>query len=188
VNFRIWLQETGDLNSYGIDDQDNGKFSRYRPPKEPLKKTRMNKKIEKLFKGESKDLKDSGAGCIFTDGENILMLLRSSDSEEPHKWGIPIGHAKDGESPMRTATRETKEEIGVNLNSLNLKKIGVSLERGGKWTVFIFKVNKKFSCKLNHEHDDYKWIKIKDLKNYSLHPLFKKRMGKYISIIEKSDY
>lgn len=51
MNFRQWL-ETGDLNAYGVDDQNDGKVSYYRPLKEPRKKTRKGEKIEKLFKGK----------------------------------------------------------------------------------------------------------------------------------------
>ena len=185
MNFRLWLQETGDLNAYGIDDQESGKVSKYRPLKEPRKKTKLGKKVEKLFKGEAKDLQDRGAGCVFTDGECILLLLRSADSKNPRTWGIPAGHAREGETPMRTAFRETKEEIGVDPRSLSLKQLGQSSERNGRWVVFVFQVNKQFSCKLNNEHTDSKWVPIDDLLSYPLHPLFKRNMRLYLSMMGK---
>lgn len=183
MNFRAWLQETGDLNAYGIDDQESGKDSKYHPLKEPRKKTKLGKKIEKLFKGEAKDLKDRGAGCVFTDGEHILLLLRSTDSKSPRTWGIPAGHAREGETPIQTAFRETREEIGVDPKSLSLKRLGQSNERNGRWIVFVFRVPKQFPCHLNREHTDYEWVHINDLTQYPLHPLFKRNMSLYLRMI-----
>lgn len=185
MNFKQWLIEGGDLNGFFRDDQPHGKVSYYRPPKKPYWKSRLSKKIDKLFKGKSEavDLANRGAGCIFTDGESILLLKRSKNTSNPGTWGCAGGHAEEGETPLQTAHRETKEEVGVNLNSLNYKKLGQSNEKNNRWIFFIYQVPKQFRCKLSDEHTAYKWIPIKELAKHNLHPLFKKNLPKYLSII-----
>jgi ADP-ribose pyrophosphatase YjhB (NUDIX family) len=131
----------------------------------------------------TQDIADRGAGCVFTDGQRILLLLRSQGTKNPNTWGIPAGHAQEGETPLQTAHRETKEETGVDPSFLNKKKLGESNERQGRWVVFVYLVDKPFECKLNEEHSAYKWIEFDNLQRYPLHPLFKRNMTYYLSLI-----
>ncbi len=36
-----------------------------------------------------------GAGILFTDGKQILLLKRSEGSDNPGTWGLPGGGAKE---------------------------------------------------------------------------------------------
>lgn len=188
MSFREWLkfQETGDLNAYGVDDQDQGKLSVYRPPKG--RKSKKTRKVDKLFKGEAdenEDVESRGAGCLFTDGNSILLLLRSTIGKNPDTWGLPAGHAKQGESPLETANRECKEEIGVDPNDVGATRIASFPERQGRWTIFMYRVERPFKCTLNQEHTQYEWVPIDDLFQRNLHPIFARNASVYLRKIRQ---
>lgn len=57
------------------------------------------------------------------DQTNLVVVLRPNDgglqallvADEKGRWSIPGGHAKDGESHAEAATREVKEETGLDV-------------------------------------------------------------------------
>jgi ADP-ribose pyrophosphatase YjhB (NUDIX family) len=55
----------------------------------------------------------ASAGVIIHDGAGRIMLVRPSYSDET--WEIPGGALDAGEDPWRTARREVKEELGLDL-------------------------------------------------------------------------
>lgn len=111
----------------------------------------------------------SGAGILFTDGHSILLLKRKKPSDNAGTWGIPGGGSKKGESPIATAWRETKEECGVEPQGYQIQKFH---EKDGRhnFHVFIYMVRKLFECEVSKEHSEAKWIPIKNLGEYKLHP------------------
>ena len=56
----------------------------------------------------------TSAGILFQryDDSRFLLALRSQDVTEPGLWGIPGGHAEQGESALDTAIIEATEELG----------------------------------------------------------------------------
>ena len=123
------------------------------------------------------------AGILYTDGEKVLLLKRSKIGGNPFTWDLAGGRAEKGESPFRNAKRESKEEIGVSLRGTRIdrfKEIG----ENKTYTVFIYKVDKKFKCTLSNEHVDYKWIKIDDLDKFKITPKLERNIKKYIKTIK----
>jgi len=112
-----------------------------------------------------KDIKYTGAGIIFiSQNKNTLLLQKPT-----LKWGFPGGHKNKNEQPSITATRETLEEIGVNINPLycNLY-IKTLLPNKEICFSFIIKIKNEFSPKLSFEHINYKWININKLLSVDL--------------------
>ena len=140
-------------------------------------KKKKKDKWDKLFMGES--VKDSTAGILFTTGDSILLLKRSPITGHPFTYGLPGGHVKNGETPLQTARRETKEEIGTIIGQCFHK------EHDNNWTCFFYKVAVPFHCYLDKEHLEYVWVPFYELKNYELHPKLKKVIIHYINIIEE---
>ena len=140
-------------------------------------KKKKKDKWDKLFMGEA--VKDHTAGILFTTGTCILLLKRKPPCGNPFTWGLPGGHAEEGETPLQTAIRETKEEIGKVAG----RRFDEQTE--GDWTCFFYKVAESFPCKLSSEHSEYAWIPFHKLKKYKLHPKFKKVAVKYIQVIEQ---
>jgi 8-oxo-dGTP pyrophosphatase MutT (NUDIX family) len=155
-----------------IADRGLHRQQNYRKPK--LKKKRD--KVDKLF-GESKECK--AAGIFFTDGNHVL-LLRRADKVLTGYWGLPGGHAEEGETPRQTAFREVEEETGRKPGGY---KFG-ELSKSDRWTCFFHRIDKRFPCELSDEHDAWEWIKFDELDDYKLHPMFKRAKSEYVKFVK----
>jgi ADP-ribose pyrophosphatase YjhB (NUDIX family) len=58
-----------------------------------------------------------GAAVLLLNQENQLLMIRRMDN---NCWGIPGGAMELGENIEDTAMRETKEEIGIEVENLEL--------------------------------------------------------------------
>ena len=181
MSFKNYVEDSGSASATLPDDPELNGLVRQQTTK--LKKPSINDKKrkkdkwDKLFMGEATG--NPTAGIFFTTGNKVLLLKRTVVCGNPFTWGLPGGHAKEGETPIETANREAKEEIGKVLG----KRFGEKTE--GNWTCFFYKVAEEFECDLNEEHSDYEWIPFHKLKKYKLHPKLKKVIKKYVNIVEK---
>lgn len=123
-----------------------------------------------------------GAGILFTDGKRAL-LLRRAERDGKGTWSVPGGRADSGESPLETAKRETKEEIG-EVRGTQFARFTLSNKKM-TFTTFLFAVDDRFECELSEEHDKSKWIKIDQLADYRLHDKFRDELPKYINAINE---
>jgi 8-oxo-dGTP pyrophosphatase MutT (NUDIX family) len=125
------------------------------------------------------------AGILFTDGKKMLLLKRSNNCDEPNTWGLPFGGGRKGESPIETAIRETKEEIGIK--TIPGKQItSVQRKIGGKrYTVFVYRVDKPFGVRLSKEHSGSKWASLGSIRGMNLHPQFRDSLDLYLRAIRK---
>ena len=130
------------------------------------------------FKEFLESKREPCSGIFFSDGKSVLLLKRAKGTPDAQTWGLPGGHAKGDETPIETANREVTEEIG----SVQGQRVGQ--QNDGYWTCFFYQVPKPFNVKLSGEHDNWKWIKFKDLSEYDLHPEFKKAAKRYIAYFE----
>jgi 8-oxo-dGTP pyrophosphatase MutT (NUDIX family) len=134
--------------------------------------------MEKLMKNTIK-----AAGILYTDGKKVLLLKRSKIGGNPFAWDLAGGRAEEGESAFQNAKRESKEEIGISLRGTRIDKFKET-GKNKAYTVFIYKVDKKFKCTLSDEHVDYKWIKIDDLDKFKITPKLEKNIKKYVKVIK----
>jgi 8-oxo-dGTP pyrophosphatase MutT (NUDIX family) len=125
---------------------------------------------------------DKGAGILYTDGKKILLLKRA-DGDHKGTWGQPGGMVEEGESNIDAAIRESKEECG----RVEGYRIAEFEEKDGlhRWTTYLYRIKKPFTCHLSHEHSAWKWFDIDKLKYVDLHPKFKENLGAYIRLIER---
>jgi len=61
------------------------------------------------------------AGILFIL-DNKALLAHSTNSRWWNSWMPPKGHVEDGESLQQTAARETREEIGWDIDPKHLKE------------------------------------------------------------------
>lgn len=120
----------------------------------------------------------SGAGIIFFDGINILLLKKSKGY-----WVFPGGKPIQGETPLQTAKRETKEEIGKVTGELK-EELTFSID-DRTFHSFIFLVDKPFKVELSKEHTDYTWLNFKKVKDMKLHKNVYKSINKVIKSLKK---
>lgn len=125
-------------------------------------------------------MRHRGAGILYTDGKEILLLFRSAEaSAHPNTWAPTGGRIEKGEDVLEAAKRESREEIGT-LQGKQIAKFNDA------FIMFIFKVTKPFDVRLNKEHTKYKWVKLDEVEGLKLHPNFKKEWPNYRQAIEKS--
>jgi 8-oxo-dGTP pyrophosphatase MutT (NUDIX family) len=108
----------------------------------------------------------TGAGIVFYDGERILLLKKPNK-----KWGFVGGKPIEEETPLETAKREAKEELGT-IHGTNKKELQFKI-RGSKYFTYIFKVSEPFhDITLSDEHIDYSWVKLENLEKMKISKIF----------------
>ena len=78
--------------------------------------------------------REKSCGCIIVDKDKVL-LIGAKDDEGEMFWSFPKGHQESGETDMETAIRETKEEIGLDVEIINPEPIvtGHYVNSGTVW-------------------------------------------------------
>ena len=124
-----------------------------------------------------------GAGIVFITPKKEILLLQ----KENGNWTFPGGHReKDEYSPLDTAERECREEIGLMpdgefVGKLKLTKAGENLPVYS----FFMMVKDSFMPTLSPEHKDYKWTDYRKLKEEKLTSVFKPYWKIYKKFISK---
>jgi len=142
--------------------------------------------FHRFGKGGTKVNNKQAAGILFTDGESVLLLKRSGDSDNGETWCLPGGGAKDGETKIGTAIRETKEETG--LESIPGRRFETLVSKDGRktFTTFLYRVQDQFDVKnLSDEHTDWKWVSFSEMKQTKLHPKLKDTLPRYLNSIRR---
>lgn len=107
------------------------------------------------------------AGVIIEDDKGqILVIHRKSNVPEGNTWGL-VGGKVNPEDIIRDLISKVNQEIGLDLNKCNLRKIKVFEWNVDKKIVFhLYKVivKKNPNINLNREgHSEYMWKKPKEL-------------------------
>jgi len=129
---------------------------------------------------------------IVVDQDKFLILRRSKTSRGAGFWNFPGGSIEEGESPEVAGARELKEEADLDVNSDNIKYVG---ELTTPRLRIFFYITNEFSgtVKINKESDEFKWIKIDELKDNlfvgggSINPELVKIIRSFISEETKVD-
>ncbi len=123
----------------------------------------MKQKIQKIV-----------VGAIIVDDNKILILKRSKDEEIlPNLWELPSGKVDFGESVEKSLIRETKEETGLDVRTIEpISTFDYIIENKDKikHTVQInFLVRKlEGKVKISNEHDDFYWLPEEKLEKYNI--------------------
>lgn len=128
-------------------------------------------------------LKYIGAGIIFLTPKSEILLLQ----KENKKWTFPGGHRQDKEfSPLDTAERECKEELGLMPAGKIIGKLKF-IRRNEELPIysFLMTVKNSFIPHLSNEHIDYKWINYKKVKPENLSCAFKNYWDIYKKFISR---
>jgi len=109
--------------------------------------------------------------CVTGEGIRFLVLRRAEAVIYAGQWRMIGGKVGDGESRAKAALRELKEETGCNAElfwtvpSIN-QFYDAASDTIHHIAVFAARLDRNASIRLNHEHEDYKWIRLQDVKNF----------------------
>lgn len=127
-------------------------------------------------------IKYLGAGIVFVTPKKEILLLQKDNG----KWTFPGGHREVDEfSPLDTAYRECREEIGLVPDGKLVGKLKLTKE-GEKQPVYSFfmVIKDSFMPTLSWEHKDYKWVDYKKVKPEKLTTVFKSYWDLYKKFIK----
>ena len=116
------------------------------------------------------------------DNEKLLILKRS-DKVKSMKglWSGISGVIEKNEVPLKRATIEIFEEVGITEGNITLIKSAEEMRvdspqyESQEWEIFPFLFQTKNpTIKLNWENSEFKWINAKELENYETVPSLQK--------------
>lgn len=73
---------------------------------------------------------EAGCGAAILDDQGRLLLIRRLRQPEAGAWGLPGGKIDFGEPARETARREIAEELGIEIEILNLACIAETIDAG----------------------------------------------------------
>ena len=130
----------------------------------------------------SKPLALSIKAVILDRAGRCLVLKRSTKSKSnAGKWDFPGGKAELGEKFDQALLREVKEETALKITLQHLAGGGES-ETPTRRVVYLImqaRINRG-KVRLSDEHDDYAWVKLRDLTKVDLAPQFKAFAREYL--------
>lgn len=112
-------------------------------------------------------------GVLLKKGKFIIVEKFKKNSS--NLWDLPGGLIEDDENEIEALNRELSEELKINSNDMNWKKIGEWCFIRNYDNVLVGVTNyichledSKLKIELSNEHISYKWIKPKELINFNI--------------------
>lgn len=100
------------------------------------------------------------SAVIFREGR--VLLLKRAKSPGHGFWSLPGGRVEFGESLHTALAREVDEEAGLKIDIVALagwREVLPGAGGGGHYLIMSFAARWRANeVRLNHEHDDFKWI------------------------------
>lgn len=106
--------------------------------------------------------------CIIIENSKNELLMQFTSPEKNSVWALTGGHVTTGEDTLSTIIRETKEELGLNLENDKIELI--TTKQCGHTFFDLYYVQKDVSINdliLQKEEVDYvKWCTLDELDQY----------------------
>mgnify|MGYP004521848197 CR=1 FL=1 len=127
---------------------------------------------------------------IIDSNKNILLQKRSNNKKLwPNKWDVTVGgHVSSGEFGRQALIRETKEELGINIDDNDIKYIVGSTSINKQGDI----INKHYNeCYLITKNIDISKMKIQkeevsEVRYFSKDELLKRISNNYEGLTEKT--
>lgn len=138
-------------------------------------RTYENSGEPKVNTREDGELSHPCVGAVIIRGDGILMIERQ---KFPFGWACVAGHIDKDEDEDTALIREVKEESGLDVTNYKLlfeEEINNDCRRGINyhyWYVYECDIEGDF-IENKEEVKNIKWVKLNDLKNLELEPVWK---------------
>jgi 8-oxo-dGTP diphosphatase len=107
------------------------------------------------------------AGCVCEWEDKILLLKRHPEKPQGNTWGLPSGKLEKNENSQMAVIREVHEEVGLNINSSDLRLIGTLYCRLPHIDYIYYMYRKPFQKfpEVNlaiEEHLEMRWVTVEE--------------------------
>lgn len=144
-----------------------------------------------IIKGEPipKGYYHLGADVWIINSENKILIQKRSSKKrlEPNKWAMTGGSTKKGETTIETIERETLEELGIKLNTNELKLI-TSYKTDTVW-IYQYIIRQDIDLKeiamQEDEVSEVKWVTYEEIENLFKNNQFMKNKWEFVRDIIK---
>ncbi|MFZ9398187.1 MAG: NUDIX domain-containing protein [Ilumatobacteraceae bacterium] len=101
---------------------------------------------------------------------HVLLQLRAVWTHGGGTWSIPGGALDSHEDPVEAAVREAWEEVGVDVNAVEVKDVFLDDHLNwGYYTVIAHVRGDVLVDEGNYESDAVAWVPIPEVESYPLH-------------------
>lgn len=107
---------------------------------------------------------------IFNRSGKVLIIHRTETApSKPNCWDLPGGGIDFGEDPLKSIKREIKEETGLEISELQPFDLTSKINDLGEfWVSIAYRAcAKSENVRLSFEHNDYKWIGVDKLPDFT---------------------
>ncbi len=113
---------------------------------------------------------EKSCGCIILKDNKVFLICTLDDGKEVF-WSFPKGHQEAGETDMKTALRETKEETGLDVEIIDYEPIRTGhLIHGGmvykEILLFLAKPLNEDLVLQDGEVEKAEWVQIDDVSKF----------------------
>lgn len=107
------------------------------------------------------------SGCFCIHEGTILLVRRHPSKPYGNTWGIPGGKKELGENPRMTVIREIQEEVGFDIDCIDLERIGALYGRLPHLDYVFHMFIKRFEARpvidlALEEHLEARWITLEE--------------------------
>ena len=124
---------------------------------------------------------------IFIINSKRQLLIQKRSHQKGGKYGITSGHTLNGENEKNGATREIKEELGINIRKQDLKEIFKTEINGVKYNLYYIKKEidlKELTLQLEEVENVY-WCTVEEVNELIQKNEFYEKQIEAFKIFEK---
>ncbi len=131
------------------------------------------------------------AGIVVNNGQVLIIQRSTNEDVYPGIWEVPSGKRELFETSEEAIIREVNEEVGMDVKPIvpvDVFEFRVEKEneiRDATQISFLCKTIGKPSVKLSSEHQNFAWVKEKELNEYNLTEEVREAIIKAFSILKK---
>lgn len=132
------------------------------------------------------------AGIVVNNGQVLIIQRSTNEDVYPGIWEVPSGKRELFETSEEAIIREVNEEVGMDVKPIvpvDVFEFRVEKEneiRDATQISFLCKTIGKPSVKLSSEHQNFAWVKEKELNEYNLTEEVREAIIKAFSILKKN--
>lgn len=163
-----------------LDVEGSSTFSPYRYADAPAKENEVsmddeNRRVWLILKARN------------TKG--VLIGMRAEGTNNAGTWGLPGGHPNIGEDAVAAVRRETLEETGMNISSLEITRLGDLEHKRVKHFFFGAEVDNVNEARLlgllpaSEEMDKFKFARVQTLRDVVKHGFAHKSIKRFLEFV-----